>query len=64
MILLNLLDGGPSHSEPLVGPFESMLGGTPATNPHHRLPPFPVRCHHLAHSLPLHHVWSRLSSCQ
>jgi hypothetical protein len=27
MVLWNLLDGEPSHSEPLLGPFESMRGG-------------------------------------
>jgi hypothetical protein len=34
MVLWNLLDGGPSHSGLLFGPFESMRGGTPGTNPH------------------------------
>jgi hypothetical protein len=34
MVLWNILDGGPSHSAPLLGPFESMRGGTPGTNPH------------------------------
>jgi hypothetical protein len=33
MVLWNLLDGGPSHSGPLHGPFESMLAGIPGTNP-------------------------------
>jgi hypothetical protein len=33
MIIQNLLDGGPSHSWPLRGPFVSMQGGTPGTNP-------------------------------
>jgi hypothetical protein len=35
MVLWNHLDGGPSHSGPLLGPFESVWGGTPGTNPHH-----------------------------
>jgi hypothetical protein len=34
MVILNLLDSGPSCSGPLLGPFESMRGGTPGTNPH------------------------------
>jgi hypothetical protein len=34
MVLWNLLDGGPSHSGSLLGPSESMRGGTPGTNPH------------------------------
>jgi hypothetical protein len=33
MILWNLLDGGPSHSGPLLGPSMSMRVGTPVTNP-------------------------------
>jgi hypothetical protein len=33
MVLWNLLDGGLSRSGPLLGPFESMWGGTPGTNP-------------------------------
>jgi hypothetical protein len=33
MVLWNLLDGGPSHREPLIGPSESMRDGTPSTNP-------------------------------
>jgi hypothetical protein len=33
MILWNPLDSGPSHSGPLLGPSESMRGGTPGTNP-------------------------------
>jgi hypothetical protein len=36
MNLWNLLDGGSSHSGPLLGPFESMQGDTPGTNPCHR----------------------------
>jgi hypothetical protein len=28
MVLWNLIDGGPSPSRPLLGPFESMQGGT------------------------------------
>jgi hypothetical protein len=32
MILWNLLDGGSSHSGPLLGPSESVRGGTPGTN--------------------------------
>jgi hypothetical protein len=32
MVLYNLLEGGLSHSGPLLGPFESMLGVTPCTN--------------------------------
>jgi hypothetical protein len=34
MVQWNLLDGGPSHDGPLLGPFESMRGGSPGTNPH------------------------------
>jgi hypothetical protein len=33
MVLWNLLDGGPSHSGPLLRPSESIRGGTPSTNP-------------------------------
>jgi hypothetical protein len=33
MVLYNLLDGGLSHSGPLLGPSESIRGGTPDTNP-------------------------------
>jgi hypothetical protein len=33
MVLWNLLDCGPSHSGSLLGPSESMRGGTPGTNP-------------------------------
>jgi hypothetical protein len=33
MVLWKLLDGGPSHSGPFLGPFESMRAGTPGTNP-------------------------------
>jgi hypothetical protein len=33
MVLWNLLDGGPSHSGPFLGPSESMRGGTPGINP-------------------------------
>jgi hypothetical protein len=40
MVLWNLLDGGPNHSGPLLGPFESMRGGTIGTNPHQQ-PPSP-----------------------
>jgi hypothetical protein len=32
MVLWNLLDGGLSHSGPLLGSFESMRGGTLGTN--------------------------------
>jgi hypothetical protein len=39
MVLWNPLDGGPSQSGPLLGPYESMRGGTPGTNPHHTLCP-------------------------
>jgi hypothetical protein len=35
MVLWNLLDGGPSHSGPLIGPSESMQCGTLGTNPRH-----------------------------
>jgi hypothetical protein len=35
MVLWNLLDGRPSHSRHLLGPFESMRGGTLGTNPRH-----------------------------
>jgi hypothetical protein len=34
MVFWNLLDGGLSHSEPLLGPSGSLRGGTPGTNPH------------------------------
>jgi hypothetical protein len=34
MVLWNLPDGGPSHSGPLLGPSESLRGGTLSTNPH------------------------------
>jgi hypothetical protein len=40
MVLWNLLDGGPNHSGPLLGLFESMRGGTTGTNPHQQ-PPSP-----------------------
>jgi hypothetical protein len=33
MVLLNLLDDGPSCIGPLLGPSESMQGGTLGTNP-------------------------------
>jgi hypothetical protein len=33
MVLWNLPDGGSSRSGPLLGPSESMRGGTPGTNP-------------------------------
>jgi hypothetical protein len=32
MVLWNLLDGGPSHIGPLLGPSESMRDGTLSTN--------------------------------
>jgi hypothetical protein len=38
MVLWNLLDGGPSHNRLLLGPSESMWGGTPGTNPHQQPP--------------------------
>jgi hypothetical protein len=38
VVLWNLLDGGPSHSGPLLGPSESMRGGTQGTNPHQQPP--------------------------
>jgi hypothetical protein len=38
MVLCNLLDGGPSHSRPLLGTSESMRGGTPGNNPHQQSP--------------------------
>jgi hypothetical protein len=38
MVLGNLLDGGPSHNGPLLGPFKSMCGRTPGTNPIQRPP--------------------------
>jgi hypothetical protein len=40
MVLWNLFDGGPNHSRPLLGPFESMWGDTLGTNPHQ----LPVEC--------------------
>jgi hypothetical protein len=33
MVFWNLLDDGLSHSGPLLGPSESLRGGTPSTNP-------------------------------
>jgi hypothetical protein len=33
MVFRNLLKGGPSHCRPLLGPSESLRGGTPGTNP-------------------------------
>jgi hypothetical protein len=33
MVLWNLLDGGLSHSGPLLGPSESLQDGTPGINP-------------------------------
>jgi hypothetical protein len=36
--LWNLLDGGSSHSGPLIGSSESMQGGTPSTNPRQQPP--------------------------
>jgi hypothetical protein len=38
MVLWNPLDCGPSHSRPLLGPSESMRGGTPGTNPRQQPP--------------------------
>jgi hypothetical protein len=38
MAIWNLLDGGPSHSGPLLGPSESMRVGTLGTNPHQQPP--------------------------
>jgi hypothetical protein len=38
MVLWNLLDGGPSNSGPLLGPSESMQGGTLGTNTRQQLP--------------------------
>jgi hypothetical protein len=38
MVNWKLLDGGLSHSGPLLGPFESMRAGTPDTNPHQQPP--------------------------
>jgi hypothetical protein len=35
MVLWNLLDDGPSHSRPLLGPFESMRDGIPGSIPRH-----------------------------
>jgi hypothetical protein len=34
MVIWNLLDGGSSHSGPLLEPSKPMRGGTPGTNPH------------------------------
>jgi hypothetical protein len=33
MVFWNLLDGGLSHTKPLLGPSESLRGGTPGTHP-------------------------------
>jgi hypothetical protein len=33
MVLMNLIDDGPSCIRPLLGPYESMRGGTLSTNP-------------------------------
>jgi hypothetical protein len=38
MALWNLLDGGLSHSGPLLRPFESMRGSTTCTNPRQQPP--------------------------
>jgi hypothetical protein len=38
MVLWNLQDGGSSHGPPLLGPSESMRGGTPGTNPRQQPP--------------------------
>jgi hypothetical protein len=38
MALWNLPDGGLSHIRPLLGPSESIWGGTPSTNPHQQVP--------------------------
>jgi hypothetical protein len=38
MVFWNLLNGGPSHSGPLLGPSESVRGGTPDTNPRQQPP--------------------------
>jgi hypothetical protein len=38
LILWNLLDGGPSHKGLLLGPSESMQGGTLGTNPRQQPP--------------------------
>jgi hypothetical protein len=37
MVLWNLLNAGPSHSGPLLVPYESMWVGTPGTKPCHDL---------------------------
>jgi hypothetical protein len=37
MVLCYLLDGGPSHSGPLLGPSMSIRGGTPGTNSRQRV---------------------------
>jgi hypothetical protein len=34
MVIWNLLDGGLSHSRPLLGPSESMWSGMLGINPH------------------------------
>jgi hypothetical protein len=38
MVLWNPLDGGPSRKGPLLGPSESLRGGTLGTNPHQQPP--------------------------
>jgi hypothetical protein len=38
MVLWNLLHDGPSHIGPLLGPSESMRGGTSGTNPQQQPP--------------------------
>jgi hypothetical protein len=38
VVFRNLLDGGPSRNRPLLGPFESMWGGTLDTNPRQQPP--------------------------
>jgi hypothetical protein len=35
MVFWNLLDGGLSRNGPLLGPFESLRGGTLGTHPRH-----------------------------
>jgi hypothetical protein len=44
---LGLLDGGPSHNRPLLGPSESLRDGTPGINPHHMY--LPIKLFYTGH---------------
>jgi hypothetical protein len=58
MVLWNLLNGGLSHSGPLLGPSESMRGGTPDTNPRHLDDPrWKLAMDHKFAALIKNHTW-------